>query len=309
MGTWIFGEVLCRIVGELVEVCFTVSILSLSGVAFERYTSICHSNNAKRGIKWCIRVCAFIWILSLFVCSPLAYAYTVYPYEKVTSNMTVNGRHSNYTSRESKMRCETKYWSKFGLIYVCLHGAFIYLFPLGVMLSAHLKIAQVLRRQRVPTTSESLMSRSSKASSLISLGDISRNSTHSVTIAGIEGRGTTRRTARNIKIMKLLAAVTIIFVLLWTPFVIGRIVREIVDVSINTWSLMQLLVLFSTVTNFFVTFKMSREFEKTVVALLKCRDIIEPRIGSSVVSQPTVIGSSVAMRSLIKKRHTTKLTI
>ena len=80
---------------------------------------------------------------------------------------------------------------------------------------------------------------------------------------------TMRNMARNLRVIKLLFTITVTFFLLWTPWVIVRIVRRIVFIPQMIWTTIQGVILISTTTNFFISLNMSLEFKKTVERLLR----------------------------------------
>ena len=98
-----------------------------------------------------------------------------------------------------------------------------------------------------------------------------------------------KRAIRNMKIIKLLITITVIFSLLWSPFVITRIVRRIIKVPQVVWTAIQLIIMISTTTNFFITMKMSAEFKKTVVSLINCTNIGVPDVEPGEMLHPPIL--------------------
>ena len=102
MNNWIFSDAFCWIKGEFIEVCYTVSILSLSAVAIERYILICHLHKTRKTVTWCLRASGLIWILSMLICSPLFYGYAARMTAE-TTNITIHigtEQEVNFTTTE-----------------------------------------------------------------------------------------------------------------------------------------------------------------------------------------------------------------
>ena len=152
-----FGDVLCRITGFLLDICYTVSILSLCAVSMERYLLICNVNPSKKTKTWCVKVDVFIWIVSALLCCPTLYGYTAQQQQQqqqqtynhhglltTNSSITINGN--------SSLSCSARYWSNTSyIIYCCIHGGVVYVVPMGVMLVTHHLIARALKQQRMAT--------------------------------------------------------------------------------------------------------------------------------------------------------------
>ena len=268
MKTWIFGEVFCRILGPSIEVCYTVSILSLTAVTMERYYSICHLYlYHKRRVNLCLRDSGIIWLISIFVCSPLFYAYTVHIGTETKVNLT---------STEITYRCGTQYWSKIeGLVFHCVHAAFIYILPLGIMIFAHSKIVISLKefsRHDAFTRLRKIKYRNSCDVTIVSASTTTNNHAFSRTIYDRETVKMMKEHTRNLRILKLLTYITITFFVLWSPFIIGRVIGRVMYISEIPWATIQLLILVSSSINFFITMRMSPELRRTVLSSLKSNE-------------------------------------
>ena len=187
LDDWIFSDMFCRIHGAFIEVCFTVSILSLSAVAVERYLSICNIDHGRKSVTWCIKVCVVIWLVSFLVCAPLLYGYssttehntivtTATKHTNTTTTTTSTTTTTTMTATRSssqqylgqsfsrmngtmislgpkKSKCFITYWSKSaGLLYMCAQCAIIYILPLAIMVFTHWKIASVLKLTTRPSS-------------------------------------------------------------------------------------------------------------------------------------------------------------
>uniref|UniRef100_A0A8C8S0X3 Gastrin/cholecystokinin type B receptor n=1 Tax=Pelusios castaneus TaxID=367368 RepID=A0A8C8S0X3_9SAUR len=80
MGTFIFGEAICKIVAYLMSVSVSVSTFSLAAIAIERYSAICNPLQSRvwQTRSHACRVIASSWLLSLLLMLPYAiYSTTV----------------------------------------------------------------------------------------------------------------------------------------------------------------------------------------------------------------------------------------
>ena len=266
MQTWIFGDIFCRINGFMLEICYTVSILSLCAVAVERYLLICNVNNTKKTTQWCVKASALIWLISGVLCCPGLYGYTAnhQPTYDVGVNASTNGFRAteNITTRSVRFQCSARYWSKTVYItYCCIHGAIVYLIPILIMLFTHHFIAKALKKQKITQHYEDDTFGESR--STWNEDKTMRQRRHKLAMS---------KMSRNLKVIKLLITITVTFVVIWSPFMMMRVVRKMVFVPHTVWTAVQGLILTSTNTNFFITLKMSAEFKKTIQLLMKCAD-------------------------------------
>ena len=226
---WIFSDIFCRINGAFIEVCFTVSIVSLSTVAMERYLSICHTNKTGKTVNWCLQMSAFIWVVSILVCSPLFYAYTAYTETETKENITVHvGREQHIILMTTAVTydCATENWSNIpGIIYFCVHGVVVYLIPLGIMLFTHIKIGHAIGKTTRPT---------SLSTNMNSEGGISRTpvrGTHSnryfTVIRNMELAKMLKAIERKRKIINLLMAITLTFFFLWIRSLLAELLVKL----------------------------------------------------------------------------------
>ncbi|NXX44841.1 CCKAR protein, partial [Tricholaema leucomelas] len=74
MGTFIFGEVICKLMAYLMGVSVSVSTFSLVAIAIERHSAICHPLQARawQTRSHACRVIAATWLLSLLLMLPYA---------------------------------------------------------------------------------------------------------------------------------------------------------------------------------------------------------------------------------------------
>ena len=101
-----------------VQVFYTVSIITLSVIAVERYLVICRTKRPRHSKTTCIRITAAIWFVSLAFCSPLFHAWVMSP------------------NKYNRMECYNIRWSdRARFIYYSVHAGVVYLLPLCLMVS------------------------------------------------------------------------------------------------------------------------------------------------------------------------------
>ncbi|MBN3293848.1 OX2R protein, partial [Polypterus senegalus] len=70
--TWFFGKTLCKILPYLQTVSVSVSVLTLSCIALDRWYAICHPLMFKSTAKRARKSIVIIWIVSCFIMIPQA---------------------------------------------------------------------------------------------------------------------------------------------------------------------------------------------------------------------------------------------
>ena len=199
LGEWKVGNVICKIHGMLIEVSYTVSVLTLVGVAVERYMSICRPQHTRRSIKQTIQMIVFIWFSGFAFCAVLAYGYTT-------------------IYSDNKYQCGSYQWSnQVRLIFYITHSFLVYLLPLTLMCFSHYKICQTLakQKQRLAVSQNVIINRIDKY--------FSSNSDHDEIYDDKGTRKMLKPEKANYsraRIIHLLLVVTSIFFVLWTPFII-----------------------------------------------------------------------------------------
>lgn len=251
LGEWKVGNVICKIHGMLIEVSYTVSVLTLVGVAVERYMSICRPQHTRRSIKQTIQMIVFIWFSGFAFCAVLAYGYTT-------------------IYSDNKYQCGSYQWSnQVRLIFYITHSFLVYLLPLTLMCFSHYKICQTLakQKQRLAVSQNVIINRIDKY--------FSSNSDHDEIYDDKGTRKMLKPEKANYsrtRIIHLLLVVTSIFFVLWTPFIIIRIIKySQVDVSDYLWRASQLLMFTTTAVNIIVYALMSPLFRKAFFKILSCK--------------------------------------
>ena len=267
---WVFGDILCRLQSTAIEVSYTVSVVTLATVAVERYLSICHPHRKKRNVRQSIHASIFIWIFAILFCGVLAYG---------------------YHSREEKGRykCLNDHWSKQSrLIFYIVHSLIVYFLPLLILCFSHYKISGVLEKQRqrshdrlgsrpnsnIQVTRNNMSNFSESDGNSTRLEDIpSQLSSNCLTTST-----GTKKQSKNLRILTrrsniigLLVVITSIFLILWSPFIVVRLLMY-ADVKFNEviFRASQLLVFTNTAVNFIVYALMCTSFRRAFKGLFTC---------------------------------------
>ena len=142
-GSWTMGLFFCKLQGAIMQVLYTISILSLVAVAVERYMEICLLSTVKTTLVYCVRVCLLIAVLSLVVCSPMFYSFTETKKRTTSSskNNIPNNSSKNDTTFEVTIECTTNNWSWGAeLIFNLIHTLVAFLLPLVILVVTHSRI-------------------------------------------------------------------------------------------------------------------------------------------------------------------------
>uniref|UniRef100_A0A4W6BSY5 G-protein coupled receptors family 1 profile domain-containing protein n=1 Tax=Lates calcarifer TaxID=8187 RepID=A0A4W6BSY5_LATCA len=70
LSTWIFGKVMCKIVGSVYYLGFYSSVLFLTLLTFDRYLAVVHSLGTLqvRNRSYALMSCAVVWLISSLAC-------------------------------------------------------------------------------------------------------------------------------------------------------------------------------------------------------------------------------------------------
>ena len=128
-GDWFGGNPVCKIQSFLIESCYTVSILTLVAISYERLKAVSSPvlARAQRPTERTI-ILKVIWVIGIASCGPLLYAYYVKKEETTGKSLCVN-----------------EYMGDLGRqIYYAIQAGLLFLLPLGFMCCAHVRIFQHL---------------------------------------------------------------------------------------------------------------------------------------------------------------------
>ena len=237
---WLLSDVICRIQGTFIEVFYTVSIITLSVIAVERYLIICRTKTAKRTTWMCIKISIIIWLGSFVFCSPLFDAWMASP------------------NKEGKMECYNNRWShKSRLIFYTIHALFVYFLPLCLMVFTHYKLSTTLNRsaQRNVDPSDNPSGNDIYTNECKHMGYMRKR----------------RQRQRNRRVIHLLITITVIFTILWSPFISIRLLDHAgIHVSDLAWMVSQLLALTSTSVNFVIYATINPDLRNVFRSFLCC---------------------------------------
>ena len=284
-GGWEYGEWTCKIQSYFLEVMFTASTLTLVAVSCERYLLICHPHMKRRTINAIYRILCVVWLSALILCSPLLHGYIVFVDKDLVKNT------------QQKV-CTNRNWSDKHLrIFYGVYSIITYLIPLMIMAFAHWQISMSVKDngRRSSTAQNTLQSDNSTVCFTIreessNGSDVTNDSKKSGKCNGVHkallsqinslkrkatqnnvDRDYNRREKR-LKAVKLLFVVTVVFLILWTPFIIMRmLLLSGVNIHDFVYKFSEILIFSSTAVNGFIYAFMSPPFRKAFKALMCCQ--------------------------------------
>lgn len=128
LGAWVGGNAVCKIQSFLIETCYTMSVLTLVAISYERLKAVTTPVKARtHRIHERKLIPKLLWCVSLTVCAPLLYAYTVEEEE------------------DGNALCVNTVWGdEARQIYYGIQAVLLLLIPLGIMTCAHVQIFRSL---------------------------------------------------------------------------------------------------------------------------------------------------------------------
>ena len=127
-NAWALGEAMCKIHGQMMEVCYTVSTLTLLVISYDRRKVVQNRLKVLDAKKTLKRNIAIIWLAAFLLTSPLSYAYTV-------------------AKRNGRFHCSNTNFDKVTRqIYYLLQAIILFFIPVSVMIGSHRKITRGLRQ-------------------------------------------------------------------------------------------------------------------------------------------------------------------
>ena len=153
----------------------------------------------------------------------------------------------------------TRWSNEARLSYYSLHALFVYLIPLFIMVFAHCKLSSTLRLATLSSNDQ-----------LRHPDEGGRNKFANEAKEQLFVRKKRQR-ARNKKVIKLLITITVLFVVLWTPFIMVRLVDHAgVKIETRIWMMTQLLAFLNTSLNFFIYAFINEELRAAFHSLASC---------------------------------------
>ncbi|XP_044196402.1 C-C chemokine receptor type 1-like, partial [Thunnus albacares] len=142
LSYWIFGEVMCKIVGSIYYLGFYSSVLFLTLLTFDRYLGVVYCLHASqvRNQRYALLSCAVVWLVSGLACIPKMILHTAFTHH-MTNKTLCQEYPLNKTSIDDKLRASGFYLQLFLFL----------LFPLIVIVYCYVRIAITVISSKVVT--------------------------------------------------------------------------------------------------------------------------------------------------------------
>ncbi|KAG2460887.1 orexin receptor type 1-like [Polypterus senegalus] len=218
--TWFFGPTLCKVIPYLQTVSVSVSVLTLSFIALDRWYAICHPLKFKSTAKRAQNSIIVIWIASLLMMVPQAI---------VMGSSSMIPELANQTQLFSV--CD-EHWADdvYPKVYHICFFMVTYLAPLCLMFMAYFQIFRKLWCRQIPGAGTALtrkwLPRSQKP--LSQKEDTAASHCSSAISAEIKQLRARRKTAR------MLIVVLLVFSLCYLPISILNILKRVFGYFENT---------------------------------------------------------------------------
>ncbi|CAB1338521.1 unnamed protein product [Coregonus sp. 'balchen'] len=211
--TWFFGNTLCKILPYLQTISVSVSVLTLSCIALDRWYAICHPLMFKSTARRARKSIILIWLVSCVIMIPQAIV------------MECSSLLPELTNKTSLFTVCDEHWGAdvYPRVYHTCFFIATYLAPLCLMVLAYTQICHKLWCQQIPGTSSVLQrKRTSLQCSAYPPGPGEsarvRTSTVSAEIKQVRAR---RKTAR------MLMVVLFVFALCYLPISVLNIMKRV----------------------------------------------------------------------------------
>ncbi|XP_044196279.1 C-C chemokine receptor type 1-like [Thunnus albacares] len=142
LSYWIFGEVMCKIVGSVYYLGFYSSVLFLTLLTFDRHLAVVYSLHVSqvRNQRYALLSCAVVWLVSGLACIPQMILHTTFIHHM--TNKTLCQEHPvSTTSIDDKLRASGFYLQLFLFL----------LFPLIVIVYCYVRIAIIVIASKTVT--------------------------------------------------------------------------------------------------------------------------------------------------------------
>ncbi|XP_028936750.1 orexin receptor type 1 [Ornithorhynchus anatinus] len=214
--SWFFGQTLCKVIPYLQTVSVSVSVLTLSFIALDRWYAICHPLLFKSTAQRARGSILGIWAVSLAVMVPQAV---------VMERSTILPELANRTLLFSV--CDER-WADdlYPKIYHSCFFIVTYLAPLGLMFMAYFQIFRKLWGRQIPGTTSALV-RNWKCSS-VQLPGPPAPARASAFLAEVKQMRARRKTA------KMLMVVLTVFALCYLPISVLNVLKRVFGMFANT---------------------------------------------------------------------------
>ncbi|XP_068573868.1 orexin receptor type 2 [Cebidichthys violaceus] len=209
--TWFFGDTLCKVVPYLQTISVSVSVLTLSCIAQDRWYAICHPLMFKSTAKRARTSIVVIWVVSCIIMIPQAIV------------MECSSLVPELTNKTSLFTVCDEHWGAeiYPKVYHTCFFIVTYFAPLCLMLLAYIQICHKLWGQQIPGSTSVLQRkwRSIQRSALASGEPVRvRTSTVCAEIKQVRAR---RKTAR------MLMVVLFVFALCYLPISVLNVMKRV----------------------------------------------------------------------------------
>ncbi|XP_061646964.1 orexin receptor type 2 [Phyllopteryx taeniolatus] len=218
--TWFFGQTLCKVVPYLQTISVSVSVLTLSCIAQDRWYAICHPLMFKSTAKRACKSIVIIWIVSCIIMIPQAFVMESSSLLPALTNKT-----SLFTACDEHWEAEI-----YPKVYHSCFFIVTYFAPLCLMVLAYIQICHKLWCQQIPG-STSVLQRKWKTMQCSAAaggpGESVRVKTSTV-CAEIKQIRARRKTAR------MLIVVLLVFAVCYLPISVLNVMKRVFGTFKNT---------------------------------------------------------------------------
>uniref|UniRef100_A0A3Q3WRP7 Orexin receptor type 2 n=1 Tax=Mola mola TaxID=94237 RepID=A0A3Q3WRP7_MOLML len=215
--TWFFGNTLCKVVPYLQTISVSVSVLTLSCIAQDRWYAICHPLLFKSTARRACKSIVVIWVVSCVIMIPQAIV------------MECSSLLPELTNKTSLFTVCDEHWGAevYPKVYHTCFFIVTYFAPLCLMVLAYIQICHKLWFQQIPGSTSVLQRKWRCSAAAPALGRTARVGTSTV-CAEIKQVRARRKTAR------MLMVVLIVFALCYLPISVLNVMKRVFGTFKNT---------------------------------------------------------------------------
>nr|XP_057914027.1 orexin receptor type 2 [Doryrhamphus excisus] len=218
--TWFFGQTLCKVVPYLQTISVSVSVLTLSCIAQDRWYAICHPLMFKSTAKRACKSIVVIWVVSCIIMIPQAIVMESSSLLPALANKT-----SLFTVCDERWGAEV-----YPKVYHSCFFMVTYFAPLCLMVVAYIQICRKLWCQQIPGSTSGMQRKWKSMQCSVSTpgpGESVRVKTNTV-CAEIKQIRARRKTAR------MLMVVLFVFALCYLPISVLNVMKRVFGAFKNT---------------------------------------------------------------------------
>ncbi|XP_069092874.1 orexin receptor type 2 [Pleurodeles waltl] len=221
--TWFFGKTLCKVVPYLQTVSVSVSVLTLSCIALDRWYAICHPLMFKSTAKRARNSIVIIWIVSCVIMIPQAIV------------MECSSMFPELANKTTLFTVCDEHWAgdMYPKVYHICFFLITYMAPLCLMILAYLQIFRKLWCRQIPGTSSVVVQKNWKPLQCPAqprgLGHQQSSKTRMNAVAAeIKQIRARRKTAR------MLMVVLLVFALCYLPISVLNVLKRVFGMFAHT---------------------------------------------------------------------------